>query len=149
MTAEKQPETLSGRCLCGAVTISARPAKPHLEACHCDMCRRWGGIAFMGVQCGPNASFTGEEHITRFRSSEWAERGFCNKCGTNLFYHFLPTTNYSFPAGVFDDLGDMQLTEEIFVDEQPGYYRFAGDAERKTGPEVIAEAKKAGFEFDD
>lgn len=140
--------TVEGRCLCGAVKITATPAKPHIEACHCDMCRRWGGIAFMGVQCGPNASFEGEEHITRYKSSEWAERGFCSKCGTNLFYLFTPANNYSFPAGLFDDLGDMELTEEIFVDEQPPYYTFAQDTVRKTGPEIIAEAKEAGFDFD-
>ena len=143
------PDTpLKGRCLCGAVTVSATPARPHLEACHCDMCRRWGGIAFMGVQCGPEVSFTGEQHIARYKSSDWAERGFCRNCGSNLFYHFVPASNYSFPAGLFDDLGAMALTEEIFVDEQPGYYAFAQDTVRKTGAEVIAEAKEAGFSFD-
>lgn len=140
--------SIKGRCLCGSVTIAAQPGKPHLEACHCDMCRRWGGIAFLGVQCGPDVTFTGEENITRYPSSEWGERGFCSKCGTNLFYHFTPASNYSFPAGLFDDLGTMTLTEEIFIDEQPGYYAFAQQTDRKTGAEIIAEAKEAGFTFD-
>lgn len=138
---------IEGRCLCGAVTIAATPAKPHLEACHCDMCRRWGGIAFCGVQCGDQVAFSGEANIARYKSSDWAERGFCKACGTHLFYHFLPVTNYSFPAGLFDDLGDIALTEEIFVDEQPSYYAFTGEARRKTGAQIIAEAKAAGFEF--
>ncbi len=140
-------DAVNGRCLCGAVTVSAVPVKQHLEACHCDMCRRWGGIAYVAVQCGSDVSLTGEEHITRYTSSDWAERGFCGKCGSNLFYHFKPTGSYSFLAGLFDDLGERTLTEEIFVDEQPAYYSFAQKTERKTGPEVIAEAKEAGFEF--
>lgn len=138
---------LTGHCLCGAVKIVATPVRPHVEACHCDMCRRWGGIAFLGVQCGSAVRFSGEEHIARYKSSEWAERGFCSQCGTNLFYHFVPATNYSFPAGLFDDLGDVTLSEEIFFDEKPDYYAFSQDTEKKTGPEIIAEAKEAGFEF--
>ncbi len=88
--------TLSGHCLCGAVTIEATPQRPHMEACHCDMCRRWGGIAFVGVGCGDQVKLLGEEHITRYRSSDWAERGFCSRCGSNLFFRFLPTGSYSF-----------------------------------------------------
>lgn len=142
------PESVTGHCLCGAVTVTAKPAKPHLEACHCEMCRRWCGSAYIAVQSDADAVFTGEELITRYASSDWAERGFCSKCGSNLFYRFTPTGSYSFLAGLFDELGDMALGEEIFVDEQPGYYTFAQATVRKTGPEVIAEAKEAGFSFD-
>lgn len=138
---------IKGHCLCGAVTVTATPASPHVEACHCDMCRRWGGIAFVGVQCGQNVSFTGEEHITRFASSDWAERGFCSKCGSNLFFQFLPTGSYGLLAGLFDDLGEVSMSEEIFIDEKPDYYDFAQDTVKKTGAETIAEAKAAGFEF--
>lgn len=139
---------LNGKCLCGAVTIVAHPARQHIEACHCDMCRRWGGIAFTGIQCGSDVSFGGEEHITRYSSSDWAERGFCKICGSNLFYHFTPASNYSFPAGLFDNLEGFTLHEEIFIDEKPDYYNFAEDTVQKTGEEIIEEAKAAGFSFD-
>ena len=140
--------TLTGHCLCGAVAVTATPVHDHLEACHCAMCRRWCGIAYVAVQSDAHATFTGEEHIGRYRSSDWAERGFCTKCGSNLFYRFLPTGSYSFLAGLFDDVGERTLGAEIFVDEQPDYYHFAGDTTRKTGPEIIAEAEAAGFSFD-
>ncbi|MEO9461269.1 MAG: GFA family protein [Marinomonas sp.] len=138
---------LEGHCLCGSVTIEMTPAKPHLEACHCEMCRRWCGSAYIAVQGSDDVRFTGEEHISRFKSSDWAERGFCSKCGSNLFYNFTPTGSYSFLAGLFDDVGGMTLGEEIFVDEQPDYYAFKQDTHRKTGAEINAEAKAAGFEF--
>lgn len=139
---------ISGRCLCGAVTVTGVPQRSHVEACHCEMCRRWGGGAFLGIQCGADVRFTGEEHIVRYASSEWAERGFCGKCGSNLFYCFTPASNYSFPAGLFDDPGAVTLGEQIFIDEKPAYYSFAEDTVKKTGAEVIAEAKAAGFSFD-
>ena len=112
------------------------------------MCRRWGGGAYLAVQCAREFSFTGEEHIGRYRSSNWAERGFCTRCGTNLFYHFTPTGSHSFTAGLFDDPGAGQMGEQIFIDEKPAYYTFADDTPAKTGAEMIDEARAAGFTFD-
>jgi hypothetical protein len=144
--AEASPQ-IAGQCLCGAVTIRATPTRPHVEACHCTMCRRWGGSAFLGVQCGSEVEIAGEEHVTRYRSSDWAERGFCRHCGSNLFYRFLPANGYSFTAGLFADDAFQPLAEEIFIDEKPDYYAFAGNSEKRTGAEVIEEAKAQGFGF--
>lgn len=112
------------------------------------MCRRWGGGPYLAVQCATEFSFTGEEHITRFPSSSWAERGFCKRCGSHLFYHFTPTGTHSFPAGLFDNPGMDSMGEQIFIDEKPPYYTFADKTVTRTGPEMIAEAKAAGFTFD-
>jgi hypothetical protein len=142
-------EPIEGRCLCGAVTVRGTPVRGSVEACHCTMCRQWSGGAFLGVQCGTEVEIDGEAHIVRFRSSEWAERGFCCTCGSHLFYRFLPTGGYSFLAGLFPDDALRPMAEEIFVDQQPPYYAFAGDHERLTGAEVIAKAKADGFTFGD
>lgn len=140
---------IEGHCLCGAVSVRAKPARPHVEACHCTMCRKWGGIAFVGVHCGSEVEIEGEAQVVRYRSSEWAERGFCGRCGSNLFYHFLPLGTYSFTAGLFPDDALLPLSEEIFVDEQPAYYAFDAESKKLTGAEVIAQAKSEGFEFPD
>ena len=135
--AELKP--IEGNCLCGAVTVRAVPTRSHVEACHCTMCRNWGGVAFLGVQCGTEVEFVeGEEHIVRYRSSEWAERAFCGRCGTNVFYHYLPLGTHSFTAGLFPDDALLPLTEEIFIDEKPAYYAFEGSSEKLTGAEVMA-----------
>ncbi|MBR0553075.1 GFA family protein [Stakelama marina] len=129
---------LNGRCLCGAVTVTASPPGPELDACHCTMCRRWGGIAFLSTRGVAEPAFTGTEHIRRYASSDWAERAFCDRCGTHLFFHYKPHDTYSFPVGLFDDAPDAAMAEEIFIDEKPDYYAFEGDRERLTGAQVIA-----------
>ena len=131
-------ERIEGNCLCGAVTIRATPKRRTVEACHCSMCRRWSGVAYVGVQCGTDPEIAGEDNVVRYRSSEWAERGFCGKCGSNLFFHYLPLDTYGFLAGLFPDDSFAPLSEEIFIDEKPDYYAFAGDRERLTGAEVMA-----------
>ena len=129
---------IEGHCLCGAVRVRAVPQQRHVEACHCKMCRRWNGIAFVGVQCGSDVAFDGEEHVIRYRSSDWAERGFCDRCGSSLFYRYLPLDNYSFAAGLFPDDAFLPLSEEIFIDEKPAYYAFDADSVKLTGAEVMA-----------
>jgi hypothetical protein len=129
---------IEGHCLCGAVTVRGTPVRQNVEACHCTMCRQWGGSALLGVQFGSEVEIEGEEQVARYQSSKWAERGFCRRCGSNLFYLYLPADNYFFAAGLFPDDALLALSEEIFIDEKPDYYDFAGERERLTGPEVMA-----------
>lgn len=127
---------IEGACLCGAVKVRAVPKRRAVEACHCTMCRKWSGLAYLGVQCGSDVEFSGEENIARYRSSEWAERGFCRKCGSNIFFHYLPGDSYGLLAGLFPNDALEPISEEIFIDQKPDYYAFAGDSEKLTGAEV-------------
>jgi hypothetical protein len=139
-------EPLSGHCLCGAVTITIGRARPLVDVCHCHMCQRWVGGTFGGVS-GEDARVDGEEHVTAFRSSEWAERAFCSRCGSNLWYRFLPTGHRSFLAGLFELPKGFAMWRQIFVDEKPDWFDFAQDTPKLTGEDVIAEAKAEGFDF--
>ncbi len=130
--------TKRGGCLCGAVTFTAEVKKTTHGACHCGMCRRWcGGAPFFYVST-QNVVFGGEENITRYASSDWAERGSCAKCGSSLFYYFKSAAAYAMSAGAFEDPSAFTLDKEIFVDEKPEGYAFAGDHERLTAAETMA-----------
>jgi hypothetical protein len=129
----------SGRCLCGAVAFQAEGVETEHHACHCGMCRRWsGGAPFFGASVAA-VHFTGEEHLGRFASSSWAERGFCKLCGTTLFYFLKPAQQYTLSVGAFDDVAPFQLAREIFIDHKPGGYALAGEHPRLTEREILAE----------
>jgi len=127
-----------GQCLCGAVKITARSDSNSVGACHCKMCRRWGGGPFMEVNCGQAVTFDGEEHVSVYASSEWAERGFCRNCGTHLFYRIKETGQHMVPVGLFDDGGDLVFKNQVFIDEKPPFYRFANETKDMTGAEIFA-----------
>lgn len=131
---------LDGHCLCGAVRVRITAPAAVVEACHCTTCRRWGGGAFLSLRMVTDPAIDGAEQIARYRSSDWAERGFCRSCGTHLFYYYIPKSGYSFTAGLFPGADAFPLVEEIFIDEKPPCYSFAGDRERLTGAEVMAKA---------
>ena len=141
---------LKGSCLCGSVGISISRIRPGVDACHCDMCRRWGGGPFFSLHHVKEGEFTlsGEEHVHRYASSDWAERASCGKCGSNLWYYLVPGKHWSFLAGLFDLPQEWQLDTQIFVDEMAPYAALAADSPKMTGAEVIAEAKAEGYEFD-
>lgn len=133
--------------MCRAVRIELTEPAKQVEICQCDMCRRWSG-SFYASFAGEEATVQGEDCVAVYRSSEWAERTFCNSCGSNLWYRFLPTGNRSFSAGLFDGAASRGIEKEIFVDERAEWCRIEGDHLRQTGAEAIAEAKAAGFTFD-
>ena len=128
-----------GHCLCGAIEVSANSMSTHVGACHCGMCRKWGGGPLMAVDCGTEVGFTGSENITVFSSSEWAERGFCKQCGSHLFYRLKETQQYIMSAGLFDNVEDFVFDHQVFVDSKPAYYHFANKTKELTEAEVFAQ----------
>jgi hypothetical protein len=128
---------MEGKCLCGAITIHT-PDKKNIDACHCGMCRRWGGGPALGIACGSEVRVENADKLKVYRSSEWAERAFCGECGTHIFYKLLPTGEYFVPAGLFPDNSEFEFTEQIFIDRKPDYYQFANHTVNLTEGEIFA-----------
>lgn len=128
---------MTGRCMCGAVKFSASVTKPSVVACHCDMCRRWSAGPFMSLSCG-SVTFEAEDALRIVRSSDWAERGFCSECGSNLFYRLVAGSDHQMAAGLFDEPSKLRLSLQVFTDEKLDFYDFANDTKKLTGTEVKA-----------
>ncbi len=92
----------------------------------------------MEVDCGKDVSFEGEENITVYSSSEWAERGFCNKCGSNLFYRLKGTGEHQISAGLFEDSEDFVFDLQVFIDNKPDFYNFIEKTKTMTEAEIFA-----------
>lgn len=129
----------SGSCLCGSVKISAKPKSNHVGACHCDMCRKWGGGPLLVAECEDDVRFESDSSIGVYSSSDWAERGFCQQCGTHLFYRLKQGGFYAIPVGLFDEKQQWQLAEQVFIDNKPDYYSFAEKTRNLTEAEIIAQ----------
>lgn len=92
----------------------------------------------MAVHCGPDVEIDNPAVVTDYRSSDWAERGFCSKCGTHLYYRLTGSNDYILFAGFFSDAVPFEFKEQIFIDSKPGYYEFANSTDNMTGAEVFA-----------
>ena len=87
------------------------------------------------VHCQSDVEIKGST-VKAYQSSDWAERGFCNECGTHLFYHLMPNNEYILPAGLFQDR-NFQLINEIFIDEKPAFYEMKNETKKMTGQQVF------------
>lgn len=127
----------TGNCLCGSIHFTANNINNNVGACHCSMCRKWVGGPLMFVNCGEDVSFEGEDNISVLNSSDWAERGFCQKCGSPLFYRLKQGKQYMIPAGLFDDQELFVFDRQLFIDKKPSFYSFADKTKNMTEAEVI------------
>jgi len=139
MSADLGPR--AGGCHCRAVRFVAGTVPAHLHACHCTICRRIAGSMTLSVSI-PAAALRveGAEAIAVYASSDWAERAFCARCGTGLWYRLTgdPDADHIISAGTLDDLTGLVLDREIYIDRKPPGYALAGDHPRLTGAEFEA-----------
>lgn len=127
---------VSGQCLCGSVKLRAQVKERIYGACHCSICRRWGGGPMMAVECADVPDIEGAEYISTFDSSEWAERGFCCRCGSHLFYRLKEGNLHALALGLLEG-DDWSFEHQVFIDEKPAHYAFANKTHDMTGAEVF------------
>jgi len=91
----------------------------------------------MAISCGADVTFEGEENFTVYNSSDWAERGFCKKCGSHLFYRLKEISEHQIPAGLFDNQEGFNFDLQVFTDRKPSFYSFANKTNEMTEAQVI------------
>lgn len=128
----------SGKCLCGAVRITAKNVGKSVGACHCHMCRTWGGGPLMAIDCGSDVIIDGAENVSVYDSSAWAERGFCRQCGSHLFYRIKESGEHIIPVGIFGSDEGFVFDNQVFIDEKPSFYSFSNKTHDMTGAEIFA-----------
>lgn len=102
MSADRKP-VLTGGCQCGAVrfAIYARPVR--IGVCHCRMCQKAVGGAFISLADLRHEDFAWTRgKPATFRSSSIADRDFCAACGTPLSYRAIGGEFIELTTGSFD-----------------------------------------------
>ena len=77
---------VSGGCFCGDNRFEITEAAVDTHHCHCSICRRLQGAAFVTLSIFPKAGFkwTQGGDLATFDSSAKVHRHRCKKCGTPL-----------------------------------------------------------------
>lgn len=83
-------DRVHGACLCRALRFSLALPTKWVAHCHCTMCQRAHGAAFVtwaGFDAEALQLADGAEPLLQwYRSSPEAERSFCRQCGSSLFF---------------------------------------------------------------
>ncbi|MEO7639757.1 MAG: GFA family protein [Pseudoxanthomonas sp.] len=81
--------TANAQCLCGDVNLHATLPSKWAAHCHCSLCRRAHGAAFvtwLGMEATRCSIDDPGHHLRWYPSTPGAERGFCSRCGTTMFF---------------------------------------------------------------
>lgn len=128
----------TGKCLCGAVSISA-DIVGGVQACHCVQCQRWtGGGPLFAIRADNLEISGGETAAESYCASTWGERVVCKSCGSTLWWKMQNRAPDFVCVGLLDDQSDLTVTEEIFVDHRPAWLPPFEGANQSTEAEQIA-----------
>ena len=110
-------EAATGGCLCGAVRFTIVGRLRDVTICHCAMCRRSSTSIGAYTACAPDAIALSGTKLRWYRSSPIARRGFCSKCGSQLFWERIGGDHLSVALGSLDDGSKLKLGKHIFVED--------------------------------
>ncbi len=133
-----QENPLRGGCLCGSVRYEVMTEPEDAYHCHCSICRKCQGAAYLAYASIPRAGFrllSGEEYLKTFDSSPSLHRRFCGTCGAHIYGDMdaYPDT-VSLSVGTLDDGADPGGREgkerHIFWGSRIGWYEPGDDLPR-------------------
>ncbi|MBT4521434.1 MAG: GFA family protein [Halieaceae bacterium] len=111
-----------GSCLCGNVSYEVVGDLRPICLCHCSQCRKASGH-YTAATSAPISNITIEgASLKWFDSSTYARRGFCDSCGSSLFYEPLGEKRLAIFCGSIDGDPGVSIDSQIFVEEKGDYY---------------------------
>ena len=132
------PEKVPGGCLCGAVRFTVTMPTLFCGHCHCGMCRRNHGAAYvtwLAVSRSQVSIDRGSDQLTRYPSSEHGSRSFCSRCGSSLF---CVSSHYpeiiDIPLANMDGPIDRDPESHLYYDDRASWTVVADQLPRLGGP---------------
>ena len=122
----------TGSCLCGGVAYEVEGPLREVIGCHCTQCRKQTGH-YMAATAAKLGKFriVRDEGLRWYRSSDMAERGFCQICGSTLFWQGKGRDYVAIAAGTVDGETGQRIAGHIFCADKGDYYDIAdGDYQR-------------------
>lgn len=114
---------MNGACACGAVTFEADgPLRPVI-ACHCVTCRKTSGHYWAATSVATDHfRLIRDDGLSWFEATPAARRGFCNRCGSTLFWEPKGGDAISIAAGALDGPTGLTIDCHWFMEEAGDYY---------------------------
>lgn len=123
---------ISGRCYCGAKTISAEKVPDAVAYCHCADCRRVTGAPVAAFAAFDEAAVTFMPNEGRkVTANPGVTRTFCETCGSPLTgrYDYLPGKVY-IALSLLDQADDYAPELHAHVSKRLGWLHIDDDLER-------------------
>ena len=115
--------TITGSCLCGGVRYRASGELRGIINCFCGQCQKTSGHHFAATRVAQaDFELLSDSTLTWYRSSPGARRGFCRRCGGNLFWEKEGLDTISITAGTIDKPTGLAVIDNIYVEDANDYH---------------------------
>lgn len=129
-------EPITGGCLCGGVRYTVTGPLRDIVACHCEQCRRSSGHFVAATACRQKYFTLDKQETLRWYSAvKGFRRGFCNACGSSLFFEEEGGERISIAAGTLDKPQGLRIGAHIFTAEAGDYYTIEAGVPQSAGIE--------------
>ena len=134
---------LEGGCLCGALRYRATQAPVRGVICHCSMCRRHSGAPALAFVHFPAQAFQWlKGAVSWYRSSPYAERGFCASCGSTLgMREEVLADRVQICVGTLDEPDRVRIDDHVWTAEQVCWFDVRDELPRFSGSSVAVPSK--------
>ena len=134
-----------GGCLCGDIRFTVTLPTLFCGHCHCGMCRRNHGAAFVTWIAVPRSQVSIDScvaQLTRYESSEDGSRSFCCRCGSSLLcVSSRHPEVIDIPLAIMDGPIDRLPESQIYFDDRASWTIVADDLPRLGGPSGLEPVK--------
>lgn len=123
-----------GRCLCGAITFTLVGDLRDVYNCHCARCRRFTGhhMATTATDASDIVVVDDDRNLRWYYPTPEAGYGFCQQCGSSLFWRSLDEHRISICAGTLDPPTGLKTVQAWWVSEASDYHTRAELPELET-----------------
>lgn len=113
-----------GRCECGTVRYETTGPLRDVFNCHCSRCRRFTGHHMAATAVAADQlRLLASKTLTWYEPVEGVHYGFCNRCGSSLFWKTDATSStVSITAGTLDQPTGLHTTAAWWVSEAGDYH---------------------------
>lgn len=130
-------DDITGRCLCGATKFAFSLPTKWVAHCHCTMCQRAHGAAFVTWVGVAESQFRWllDSSLRWYDSSPGAQRGFCGVCGSPIVFRSTQWPGEIHLArALIDHPLDRTPQIHVFHDTQVPWVTLGDDLPRKGAP---------------
>jgi hypothetical protein len=139
-----EDRTLEGGCLCGALRYRIEGAPRVVSHCHCNLCRRVSGAAFVTWLTVRKDLVAISGEPAWYASSTWGRRGFCRVCGTHVLAGSQHYERYwDITAGSLDEPDLVNPVRHVFAGDKVKWFDIADAL-----PAHVEDARSALLERD-
>ncbi len=131
---DEESNVITGGCFCGAVRYEVKGQLRGVINCHCSQCTKFNGnFGAHSKALKSSVNIIKSAGLRWYKVSDVARRGFCQECGSGLFWDNIEQNAFGIISGTIDYPTSLETIGHIFVKDKSDFYEITDDIQQFEG----------------